>query len=288
MDMSQTSVRERRTVIKTPDGAELIGTLFEPAGPPRAIVILNSATGVPQGFYSHFARWAADQRGVVVLTYDYRDTGLSLRGSLRHAKADMADWGVRDTQAVRATMRQRYPGLPQWVIGHSLGAMLTPMQRDFDGVERITGVASGIVHTSDHPWPYRGLAMWFWHGIGPLATALMGYLPGRALRFGEDLPASAYWQWRRWCTSRDFYAADLGNRLPLPEWATDRPPVKLLAFEDDDTIPPHCVEKLGQGFAAGRVEVLRIDPKARGLGKVGHTGAFARRNKALWDDILGE
>lgn len=287
MEMSQPPVCERRTVIKTPDGAELIGMLYEPATP-RALVVLNGATGVPQGFYSHFARWAVEERGVAVLTYDYRDTGLSLRGPMRRAKADMADWGVTDTQAVRAGMRRRFPGLPLWIIGHSLGAMLTPMQQDFEGVERITGVASGIVHTSDHPWPYRALAIWFWHGVGPLATAMMGYLPGRVLRFGEDLPARAYWQWRRWCTSRDFYAADIGERLPQPAWSTERPPVRLLAFEDDDTIPPHCVEKLGRGFDAGQVEVTRIDPNAQGLGKIGHTGAFARRNKVLWDEILGE
>ena len=102
--------------------------------------------------------------------------------------------------------------------------------------------------SGDHPWPYRALAMWFWHGIGPLATAIMGYLPGRALRFGEDVPAPAYWQWRRWCTSRDFHAADLGKGLPRPQWSAARPPVRLLAFEDDDLIPPHCVEKLAEAF----------------------------------------
>lgn len=289
MNMSRvTPATVTRTLIKTPDGAELIGTLYSPVGLARAVMVLNSATGVPQGYYAAFARWAAEHRDVVVLTYDYRDTGLSLRGPMRKATADMVDWGVTDAQAVRAAMRRRYPKLPLWVTGHSLGAMLTPMQRDFEGVDRITGVASGIVHTSDHPWPYRFVAISFWHLLGPLSTALMGYLPGRRLRFGEDLPAPAYWQWRRWCTSRDFYADDLGRRLPQPEWGADKPPVRLFAFEDDDLIPPHCVAKLAQGFEGGEVVLHRVDPKARGLNKVGHLGAFSRRNRALWDEILRE
>ncbi|WP_241483545.1 hypothetical protein [Leisingera sp. ANG-DT] len=39
--------------------AALAGRLYHPAGPARAAVVLNGATGVPQGYYRHFARWLA-------------------------------------------------------------------------------------------------------------------------------------------------------------------------------------------------------------------------------------
>ena len=51
--------------------AELSGTLFLPPAatevPPRAAVVLNSATAIPQGYYRHFAAWLAREQGIAVL-----------------------------------------------------------------------------------------------------------------------------------------------------------------------------------------------------------------------------
>ncbi|MFD2853966.1 hypothetical protein ACFSZS_03030 [Seohaeicola zhoushanensis] len=44
-------------------GATLQGTLYLPASPPRAAVVLNGATAVPQGFYRAFATWLANSEG---------------------------------------------------------------------------------------------------------------------------------------------------------------------------------------------------------------------------------
>jgi len=261
-----------------------VGTLFAPPRRPFAAVVLNAATAVPQGYYRQFARWLAAERGLACLTYDYRDTGRSLRGRIRASGADMLDWGLSDQLAARRKMMTLFPSVPLWILGHSLGAMLTPNHRDLTGVTRVIGVASGFVHHSDHPWPYRAQALMFWFGLGPLATLVSGHLPGRALRFGEDLPARAYWQWRRWCTSRDFYGADVAaGRLPAPEWSTGIP-VRLLAFADDDTIPPHCVARLGAAF--GGVEPVVVTPSPGQ--KIGHLSAFSRRNADGWPGILGE
>ncbi|MEM7631199.1 MAG: hypothetical protein AAF227_04155 [Pseudomonadota bacterium] len=281
LDDGARAVDERCLVFKAKDGAELVGRLFQPAQSPVAAVVLNGATGVPQSYYFHFARWLAAERRLVCLTYDYRDVGRSWSGPLRHSRADMIDWGTSDHVAARRAMARAVPDAPIWVIGHSLGAMMLPNQREFDGVTRVIGVASGMVHHSDHPWPYRAVAMMFWFGAGPLATALAGYLPGRRLRFGEDLPAGVYWQWRRWCTSRGFHAADVGPRLPAPEWRHNIP-VRLVAFSDDDLIPPHCVQRLAREGYEGQAEVEVITPSA----PVGHLSVFARRNAALWPKVL--
>lgn len=52
----QRAVTERSLAFKTQDGAELVGRLYRPNQRPFAAVVLNSATGVPQTFYAHFAR----------------------------------------------------------------------------------------------------------------------------------------------------------------------------------------------------------------------------------------
>ena len=277
-------ITETSITFKTEDGAELVGRLYRPDVPPVAAVVVNSATGVLQTFYTHFARWLAAERGIACMTYDYRDTGRSWSGPLRASSADMSDWGIRDQVAARRAILRAVPDTPFWVIGHSLGAMLLPNQPETDEIDRVIGVASGMVHHTDHPWPYRALAMNFWFTIGPLATAICGYLPGKRLGFGEDLPGGVFWQWRKWCTSRAFNARDIGPRLPAPNWSSDAK-VRLHAFADDDLIPIHCVERLAENYA-GKADVVSVDPKDHGLESVGHLSAFSRRNRALWPLLL--
>ncbi len=280
----QRDISERSLAFKSADGAELVGRMYRPVQRPFAAVVLNSATGVPQSYYAHFARWLAAERGMACLTYDYRGLGRSTAGPLRKVRATMADWGIRDQVAARRAMRAALPGTPLWVIGHSLGAMVLPNQPEMEDVARVIGVASGMVHHSDHPWPYRAVALNFWFTVGPLATALCGYLPGKALRLGEDLPAGVFWQWRKWCTSRDFYDADIGPDLPTPDWRS-RADVRLYSFADDDLIPPHCVQRLADVYGDGAQHVT-IAPQDHGVASIGHIGAFARRNAALWPRLI--
>ncbi|WP_298974654.1 alpha/beta fold hydrolase [uncultured Roseobacter sp.] len=276
----------RRRLIKTEDGAELSGTLYKPPFKPRAALVLNGATGVPQTYYNAFAYWAAAERGVAVLTYDYRGMGRSANGSMRASRATMSDWGLRDNLAARAHLRRAVPDVPLWVMGHSLGAMMLPMQADVSGIDRVIGVGAGLVHHVDHPWPYRGLALFFWYGLPPVMSRLLGYMPGRFLGFGADMPAAAFAEWRRWCTTPGVFAGAVTQSLPKPDWSRSGAPVRLMSFTDDDLVPEPCTQRLARLYG-GQAEVQRIAPADHGLRRVGHISAFARRNDALWDVMLG-
>ncbi|MCV3271721.1 alpha/beta hydrolase family protein [Roseobacter sinensis] len=275
----------RRRLIKTPDGAELGGTLFRPAFRPRAALVLNGATGVPQGYYRAFAQWAAAEHAIAVLTYDYRGTGRSLTGAMRASRATMSDWGLRDNAAARRHLRRAVPDVPLWVMGHSLGAMMLPMQDDVSGIDGVIGVASGLVHHADHPWPYRALALYFWYGLPPLAAAMLGYLPGRRMGLGADMPATAYAEWRRWCTTPGVFAGEVRDTLPRPDWRRSAAPVRLVSFTDDDVCPEVCTRRLA-GLYDGFAQVEVISPAELGVRRVGHIGAFARQNEAIWPALL--
>jgi predicted alpha/beta hydrolase len=276
----------RRRLIKTEDGAELGGTLYMPPYQPRAAMVINGATGVPQRFYNAFAQWAAAERGIAVLTYDYRGMWRSTAGNLRQCYASMQDWGLRDNLAARLHLRQSVPDVPLWVMGHSLGTMLLPMQSDVSGIDRVTGVASGFVHHSDHPWPFRARALYFWFGLPPLATKLLGYMPGSMLGLGADLPAKAFFQWRRWCITRGGIENDLAQHGLQANWTRSGAPVRLISFTDDTLCPESSTHRLARTYA-GCATVVSIDPARYGLRNVGHTAAFSRRNSALWDTLLG-
>ena len=259
----------------------LVGRLFLPGGKPSACAVLNGATGVPQRYYRHFAKWLADEHGVACLTYDYRDFGLSAHLSVRRSKVTMADWGFVDQPAARAALRARFQDLPLWVIGHSLGALTLPLQDNLDDITRVIAVASGLVHLDQHPWPYRAMARSFWFGHGAAMTAFAGYLPRQA-GLGADLPASVFRQWRLWCTSRNFYYDDPSLRLPQPNWPKDVP-VDMFGFSDDEICTDPAVEKLAQ-FYQPCSTICRVAPK-RGR-KIGHLSVFTRQNSDYWPILL--
>lgn len=267
-------------------GASVHGQLFLPPATPVAALVLNGATGVPHGYYRHFAQWLATERNIACLTYDYRDFGESAQIHPRESTATMSDWALIDQPAARAEMRRHLPGVPLWVMGHSLGGMLMPMQDGIDDVARMIGAASGIVYHKDHPWPYQALARMFWFGHGPLAVRMAGYLPGKRLGFGADLPASVYWEWRDWCTSRNGFFPLLGGALPNANWGRSDAPVDLFAFTDDQLCPPKSVRKLAGLYGVARVRQHVVAPQDHGLKDIGHLGAFARKNAALWPRLI--
>lgn len=277
----------RETVeVVTADGARLGGVLLRPEGVARVAVVIHGATGVPQGFYRAFAEWLVAERGFAVLTYDYRDFGASLRGRVAASRATMAEWGMLDTAAALGALRAAVPGVPVWVIGHSLGGMMLGFQPGLAGVARVITVASGMVHLGDHPWPYRATAAAFWYGHGPALVRALGYLPGRLSGLGVDLPAGVYWQWRRWCTERGSFLSEVGQSLPMPDKGVVTGEMVLVAVADDVMVPPVAVWRLmaQHEAAAKRQRVLR--PAEHGLARIGHLGAFARRNAVVWPAII--
>ena len=273
------------TISFGPSSSPLVGQWYPAQGQMQAAIVLHGATGVPQRFYRHFAAWAAE-RGIGTLTYDYRDFGDSACGHPRRSKAAMADWALADQPAARREMQRHYAGVPLWVIGHSLGAMLMPLQDGLKDVARMIVVAGGLVHHHDHPWPYRALALAFWFGHVPPLVRALGYLPGRAVGFVADLPAGVYWQWRRWCTTPGSYLPETGASLPRPRWQGAGIPVDLIAMADDDVVPPAAVWRLGEVFGDVPQQRRVLEPRQLGLKAIGHLGAFARRNARLWPQLV--
>lgn len=288
LDMQISRIAEVQAISFPAGPATLQGQLFLPSGQPLAVVVLNGATGVPMGFYRHFAEWLARERQMACLIYDYRDFGASQTKPLSQSDVSMADWAMIDQPAAREAMRQHLPGVPLWVIGHSLGGMMLPLQDGIEDIERVIGVASGLVHHSEHPWPYQALARTFWFVIGPTAVRVVGYLPGKKLRFGADLPPNVFWQWRKWCTSKPFFYDEFGESLPTPDWGKCGAPVRLVSFEDDSVMPPNSVRKLAGLYGVKNVTLQKITPADHGSAKIGHLGVFSRANSAVWPTLIGD
>jgi predicted alpha/beta hydrolase len=282
---SQITLPSEEAIAIPSDRAVLHGYLYRPAGEPAAAIVLHGATGVPARYYRQFAAWLAGE-GYACLIYDYRDFGASAVGHVRQSAATMVDWGIRDQSAAQVALEKILPGVPLWVIGHSLGGFMLPFQAGAARVARLIAVASGPTHTSDAFWRSWPFVKLFWSAPIRGLTRALGYLPGRLLRLGPDMPAGVYAEWRRWCTTRGFYLGDIGHSLPMPDWAAMQGRAKFVAIADDGWIPPAAVWRLMQHYPEAVKRQLVLRPADFGLKRIGHIAAFSARNRALWPAIL--
>lgn len=268
------------------EGATLAAQLYLPQGTPRAAAVMHGATGVPMGYYREFAGWLAKKRGVATLLYDYRDFGASARGPVRRAEASMIDWGLLDQRAALQTLTRLFPATPRWVIGQSLGGLFLAFHPEMAGVDRVIAVNSGPVHISDHPTAFRQLARAFWHGPHHALSLALGYHPGKSTGLGADLPLGVWRDWRRWCTTRGFYLPELGQRLPFPDPSRVTARLRLITTTDDPWVPQAAVWRLMQLYPEAIKQQRVLNPADFGLSRLGHLGALARTNAAVWPSLV--
>ena len=268
------------------DGALLRGRLVRPRGTPRAAMVLHGATGAPARFYRAFADWAAAERGLAVLTYDYRDFGASLRRPLRGSKATLADWGRFDQAAALATQARMYPDTPIWVLGHSVGGLWMGWHAAMARVTRSITIGAGLTHVTDHPWHYRWKARAFWSPPVRAMARVADYLPGRLVGLGADLPRGVYEDWRRWCLTQGWHLSDVGRSLPLPDARRVTGQLRMIAMSDDDLVPPAAVWRARALYPEAMKEQRVLRPADFGLERIGHIPPFQRRNAVLWPAIL--
>lgn len=268
------------------DGYRLYGTRYRPAHAPRAVVLIHPATAVPERLYQPFAEYLAGL-GFAVLTYDYRGIGRSAPKPLRDSRARMRDWMELDVGAATDWARAQFPQLPLLAVGHSVGGHALGISDATRHLHAAVMVAShaGYYGNMGHSPLERLKLRLMLSGIGHVTTAFCGYLPARALRFGEDLPSGVFREWERWCSSRHFFFDDPTLRA-LPRFAEKRLPLLVLGFDDDPLATPQAITALVRHFTGCSPERRQIAPKDVGLETIGHMGFFRRASKpALWPQV---
>ena len=123
--------------------------------------------------------------------------------------------------------------------------------------------------------------------LGPLITRWKGYLAWSLLGMGEDLPLGVYRQWRRWCGYPRYFFDD--PQMPAITRSFDRIEAPIVAANalDDAWAPPRSRDAFMAGYRRAPWQAVDIDPRALGLGRIGHMGYFRPHARPLWDAALG-
>jgi predicted alpha/beta hydrolase len=276
-------VEANEIVFQAEDGRQLAGTAWEPA-PVEGAVVIASATGVPRRIYRGLAAHLAED-GMAVLTFDYRGIGDSRDRPLRSDPATLEQWGRLDLEAALGWMRQRHPGLPLLLVGHSAGGQLIGLAPSSRHLTAALTIGAQMGWSGNWPWPSRALMWSFWHLVIPPLAAAVGFLPMRSMGQGEDLPSGVARQWARWGRRRNYLFDDLGPEV-RQAYAALSFPLRALHIADDGYAPRRGVEQLASFYGGGVHEVLTLEPQALGVPRIGHFGWVRPEfRESLWTAI---
>jgi len=272
---------ERRTEFLATDGYPLGATLFEPVHPMRGVVLIASATAVPQGYYAKFARYLATQ-GFRVVTFDYRGIGRSKpKNGLRGFRARMRDWAALDLSAAVDYADTLTDGKPLLYVGHSFGGQALGLLPNNHKISRAFFAASQIGYWRLFPSPEKYRVWFMLRMLGPALYTVFGYVPGK-VGMGEDLPKGVFREWAGWCMKPRYLYDDetLDARKNFPNY---RGALRAVGMSDDDWAPPATVAGLLAGYTGTTPEHITVTPEAAGQKKIGHFGYFREPSREpLW------
>jgi len=265
------------------DGYRLGATRFAAPGPERGSIVIAAATGVPEGFYRRYAAWAA-ARGFTTWTFDYRGIGRSRPATLKGFPASFLDWAQLDLAAVIDTATGQ--GLPPFLVGHSFGGHVLGLLPEPTRVAGLWVCGTGAGWHGWMPWPERWKVWLAWNVLLPPLVAWFGYMPWGRLGAGEDLPLGVYQQWQRWCGLPRYFFDDPLMRGLAERFARVQTPIFAVNAEDDLWAPPRSRNAFIQGYRNAPLKRRDVDPKASGIGPIGHMGYFRASAEPLWAEGL--
>lgn len=181
--------------------------------PPRAVLQISHGICEYVERYGHFARWLAE-RGFLVVGNDHLGHGKSWQEPEREGLFGEADgWNtvVDDVEALRAQTAAEHPGLPYFLLGHSMGSFIA---RTY--LIRYPGRVSGALISGTGQQP-EGLVR-----AGYAFTSLLCWVKGPGYRSPavKNLLFGAYN--RAFCPNRTDYDWVCGDSEVVDAYCQDR------------------------------------------------------------------
>lgn len=264
------------------DGYRLSALRYPATMPARGRLVVAGATGVPQGFYRRFARYAA-AHGFDTMTLDYRGIGRSKPATLKGFEMSYLDWARLDLAAAVEAMADDTQ--PLYLVGHSYGGHAIGLLPNHDRIAKCYVFGTGAGWHGWMPTLESLRVRLMWNLVLPVLTRWKGYSPWKMLGLGEDLPLGVYRDWRHWCTFPHYFFDDPAMRSVAAAYASVRTPIIAANALDDLWALPRSRDAFMRGYVNAPVRTRDIDPR-EGVGKIGHMGYFRQEAQPLWDEAI--
>jgi predicted alpha/beta hydrolase len=227
--------------------------------------------GAPARIYGEAAA-ALAASGCAAVTVDPRGIGQSGPAPSRRIDYGIDSFLEQDWPAVTDWTRQRYPGRPLVLLGHSLGGMVSALYAGL-APERVDGLVlltTSHVHYRHWPAPIGWLVRCNFAAFAAVAR-LVGYFPGQRLGWGSPIARQVVIDWARWGTTGRYHSPSAGDTDSL--LARVAMPVLSISFSDDRKFGPRrAVDGFCERLEAADLERWHLDPNDVGRQRVGHFG----------------
>lgn len=265
------------TFLKTTTGHSINVSIFLPKKSNNKSIVISSATGVLQKFYSKFAAHFCSF-GFTVYTFDYYGIGNSNSKNLKKNAANLNTWAL-DQAAVLKLVKQNQPHHKITLITHSIGGQLIGLNPEIHIVDSIITVASQTGY-----WKYfKGFSrlrmLSFWYALIPITTPLFGYFPAKKLGLFENIPKHVVYQWRKWGIHPEYMYGQFNDL----QFNAIKCNVLVLSFPRDLFASKASVDWLAAKFTNTKVDRRHIIPEDLQIEDVQHFGFFREKFKdSLW------
>lgn len=275
-------VEVQEIMIATERGYRIAAHRFSSGNDIEKTLVISSATGVLQKFYSKFASFYAAQ-GFVVYTFDYCGIGKS-RSSIAELKktdVNLTDWGQNDQAGVLAFAKSEHPNTELILVTHSIGGQLIGLNPNYHMLDKVIMVGSQSGYWKD----FKGLhtpKMWlFWYGVIPVLTTLFGYFPAEKFRLFANLPKNMAYEWAKWGRQKEYMMSFYDKQSYF--FDAINIPILSLSFPKDAFAPKKTVDWLSDQYENARVTRVHYRPEKEGK-QPGHFGFFRPEfREPLWE-----
>ena len=256
--------RYEEDTLAGPAGA-LHHRVWLPPSAPKGVVVLIHGLAEHSGRYTHVGEHLA-ARGWVVHAFDYRGHGRS-PGLRVHVDrfGDLLD----DTAAVLEAARRRHPGLPVFVVGHSLGGLIALLYAlaHPDGLAGVAVTSPALgTHPSLRPPKAKRAAAHLLSAVAPRTLFRTGIDPRGLSHDPEVVRAYAADPLVSHSVSARFYTETARAMAEAHQGASRlRVPALVMASANDAIVDAGATRRWLAAAPPGRVEAVFYDPLAHEL-----------------------
>ncbi len=268
--------------VETSDGYKITATSFGENNATNKIIVISSAIGIKQSFYTKYATYLAN-KGFLVFTYDYRGIGESKPEKMKDFEAHFIDWADKDFMGLTQYIEEFYPNHEKFLIGHSIGGIMIGLTRAYKVYSKIVTIGSQFGYIKNFHGKDKPKVSFFFRIAIPILSSFYGFFPSQKVGMGEPIPLGIASDWRKLILREKSILGYADETQNLYDEITK--PVFIISLDDDYMATPKSVDLFAElVLKNAKKKRLNIIPKEYGLDEIGHLNFFREKNKEqLWN-----
>ncbi len=269
-------------IIKANDQYPLATLLFTPINESKGVILICPGLGIPKEVYEKYGQFLSEQ-DYTALVFDYRGINNSLPKDFPKSAINLRNWGLKDIPSILDWINVNYPNQQCYLFGHSIGGQIAGLVKNHHLVDRFVFFCSTAGHWRLFDFPLNIFTWFMWYLHIPITSTLFGHMPRSLTYRGVSMAKGVALEWAAWSRRKKYIAYFFGKTIPQQFYEAIDQKIDLISFTDDPIATDRAVQSMMQFYKNAPITYHKIDPKKRGLPRIGHSGFFSTKaGEELW------